>query len=182
MQEQSITNQWTCECSKVNSLRKKCCINCGREVSKSVLDKIYKEEINAVNKTLKREGEVRRWQKRGRKVLRCRKVGDILNKLQVMTIVLFAVALVACNGARCYFFPDTINSYSENYLQNRGARLQDENGQFQKKFIGMKKVLVVINDVWERTWDSIGDIKQGLLDNRETINKNIKEKVNHIIK
>lgn len=172
MSEQILSNQWTCKCSTVNPLRKRCCIGCGRKMPDDFLKRIYEEEIciqNIFFRRLKREKEISR----------CEKVGRVLTKFQTGVIVLVIAVLVACNGVRFYYYPEVTSIFLNNYMDDRGERFVNEIPEFKQKFMGIKLVSGVISKVWTNVWDSVGDVKDGLSEdrNRNSLNK---EKINHI--
>lgn len=174
MLEQNISNQWICECTTINPLRKRCCVNCGRGVPQTFLNKIYKEEINNQNIFF-------RMQRREKEIVRCKKAGIVLQKMQVLMIVLFVAAFIVCNGVRFYYYPNTVNSFKSNYYNNRIERLREEQGVFKQHFKGVKQAPDVISGVWISMWESFGDIGNGLSKDNEDSKKSINEdKVNHI--
>ena len=64
-------------------------------------------------------------------------------------------------------------------MDDRGERFVNEIPEFKQKFMGIKLVSGVISKVWTNVWDSVGDVKDGLSEdrNRNSLNK---EKINHI--
>jgi hypothetical protein len=152
MSEPKISNQWTCECNATNQLRARCCVNCGREVPKAFLEKVYKEEIYIQNIFFRRLG-------REKEIVRCKRVGKLLEQMQTATLVVFVTAIIACNGARFYYFPNTAGAYAQNYFHNRVERLQEEfddakvrfskNGEDDKKNLNKDKVNHMIEKIKE---------------------------------
>ena len=43
MLQRNFIRQWVCECSTVNPLRKRSCINCSGKISKKTMEQIYVE-------------------------------------------------------------------------------------------------------------------------------------------
>jgi hypothetical protein len=150
--KQKISNQWICECTAKNQLRERYCVSCGREVPKSFMEKVYKEEIYNQNIFFRKLG-------REKEIVSCKRVGKLLEKIQTATLVVFVTAIIACNGARFYYFPNTASVYAQNYFHNRVERLQEEfgnikvrlskNGEDDKKDLNKDKVNHMIKKIKE---------------------------------
>lgn len=172
MSKQILSNQWACECSTMNSLRKRRCACCGRKMPDDFLNKIYKEEISIQNLFFRRL-------RRNKEISRCEKTGQLLAKHQTVAMVLAIVILVACNGLRFYFFPEAISTLTDDYIMSREDRFTNELPDFTYKFTGFKQVPGTIEYVWTSIWSSFEDVSKGLSEDRNQKHLN-KDKINHI--